>query len=80
MPLGHDLTLLQDNDLVSQVQEVDTVRDQDSRLFFEDALDHLLEDFLADVCIESRDRVIHKDNVAVAIDGSGQAESGFLAS
>ena len=38
----------------------------------------MLEDFLSDVGIKGRDRIIHDYNVRVGIDSSSQTHSSFL--
>lgn len=62
------------------MEEVDSVGAEDTGLFVEHGLEHTLEDLLAHFGIQSRDRVVHQDNVFVLVYGSSQSDTGFLAS
>ena len=53
MTLRLDLASLEDDYLVSEVQEINRMSDQYSCLVFELPLDDLLKHLLPDVCIES---------------------------
>lgn len=52
--------------------------DQDSRLVFERALEHLLEDLFTNVGIKCRYRIIHHNDVGIGVDGARQTDTCLL--
>lgn len=53
---------------------------KDTGLLVEHGLEHTLEDLLAHFGIQSRDRVVHQDDILVLVDGSSQSNTRFLTS
>lgn len=59
------LTLIKIHDLVGIGKEAEVVGDEDDKLVVEELLDRLREDMLADVGIDSGERIVHDDNVTI---------------
>ena len=78
--LCNDSSLIHNDNLVSQVHEIDGVSHQDSSLLLENALEDFGKDLLASLGIQCRDWVVHKDHIWPLVDGSGKTDSCFLAS
>ena len=78
--LGRHLAVLHDDDVVGEMHEVDGVSHQDSRLFLHQADKDLVEDRLAHVWVQCRDRVVHDEQVRALVHSASEGESGLLTS
>ena len=63
-----DSTLIHDHNMISQVDEINSVCHQDSCLLIHEPNDHLLEDGLSDLLIEGRYRVIKDQDIRLLVD------------
>lgn len=77
--LCSDSSLVHDHNSVGQVDEVDSVSNQDSGRILQDALEDVLEDLLPGVRVQSGDRIIHEDDVWALVHGSCETHSCLLA-
>ena len=72
-------TVLHNDDMVSKVDKLDGMSNQNSRLSVHEATEDLMEDVLAHMGVESRDRVIHNEHVGASIDSASECKSCLLA-
>jgi hypothetical protein len=66
--------------VVGLVEEVDGVSDQDTSSIFEFTEVDVLDDLLTDVSIEGGNWVVHKVDLFVLVEGTGESNSSPLAS
>jgi len=73
-----NVTLVEDDDLVSEFEVIDGVGGEDSGSTFAHTLNNFFKDSFSNSGIEGRDWIIEQDNVSVLIDSSSQSDTGLL--
>ena len=78
--LSLNFSLFQDNYIIGQMDEFNSVRDQDSSAVLHETAEDLVKDLFAHVGIQGRDGVIHDKDIRTLVDGASKSDSSFLAS
>ena len=73
-----NFTILHDYNMICEVNELNRVSHQDTRLIFQEAKDDLLADLLADMGVQSGHRIVHKNDIRSLVYSPSEGHSGFL--
>ena len=78
--LSLDSSIFQNDHIVSKVDELNSMSDQNPRAVFHQTAKDLIEDLFTHVRVQGRDRVVHDENVRTLVNGTSKSDSRFLAS